>query len=77
MIVLVVLAAAVMITRDRRRLKAGLVAPPLGVTLLKVAVIAVAGVLVVIVCNTNRGVGFVILNGVPWAVLIVLGVLVL
>jgi len=77
MIVLVALAAVVMITRDRRRLKAGLVAPPLGVTLLKVAVIAVAGVLVVIVCNTNRGVGFVILNGVPWAVLIVLGVLVL
>jgi len=77
MIALVALAAVVMITRDRRRLKAGLVAPPLGVTLLKVAVIAVAGVLVVIVCNTNRGVGFVVLNGVPWAVLIVLGVLVL
>ena len=77
MIVLVVLAAVVMLTRDRRRLKAGLVAPPLGVTLLKVAVIAVAGVLVVIVCNTNRGVGLVTLNGVPWAVLIVLGVLVL
>ena len=77
MIVLVVLAAVVMISRDRRRLKAGLVAPPLGVTVLKVAVIAVAGVLVVIVCNTNRGVGLVTLNGVPWAVLIVLGVLVL
>ena len=77
MIVLVVLAAAVMLTRDRRRLKAGLEAPPLGVTVLKVAVIAVAGVLVVIVCNTNRGVGLVTLNGVPWAVLIVLGVLIL
>jgi D-xylose transport system permease protein len=77
MIVLVALAAVVMITRDRRRLKAGLDAPPLGVTLLKVAVIAVAGVLVVIVGNTNRGVGIVTLNGVPWAVLIVLGVLIL
>ena len=77
MIVLVVLAAVVMITRDRRRLKAGLDAPPLGVTVLKVAVIAVAGVLVVIVCNTNRGVGLVTLSGVPWAVLIVLGVLIL
>jgi len=77
MIALVALAAVVMITRDRRRLKAGLVAPPLGVTVLKVAVIAVAGVLVVIVCNTNRGVGLVTLNGVPWAVLIVLGVLIL
>jgi D-xylose transport system permease protein len=77
MIVLVALAAAAMIVRDRRRLRAGLVAPPLGVTLLKVAVIAVAGVLVVIVGNTNRGVGIVTLDGVPWAVLIVLGVLVL
>jgi D-xylose transport system permease protein len=77
MIVLVALAAVVMITRDRRRLKAGLDAPPLGVTLLKVAVIAVAGVLVVIVGNTNRGVGIVNLNGVHWAVLIVLGVLIL
>jgi D-xylose transport system permease protein len=77
MIVLVALAAVVMVTRDRRRLKAGLVAPPLGVTVLKVAVIAVAGVLVVIIGNTNRGVGIVTLNGVPWAVLIVLGVLVL
>jgi len=77
MIVLVALAAVVMVTRDRRRLKAGLVAPPLGVTVLKVAVIAVAGVLVVIVGNTNRGVGIVTLNGVPWAVMIVLGVLVL
>ncbi|HEV8222471.1 MAG TPA: ABC transporter permease, partial [Streptosporangiaceae bacterium] len=46
------------------------------VTLLKVAVIAVAGVLVVIIGNTNRGI-LVTLSGVPWAVLIVLGVLVL
>jgi D-xylose transport system permease protein len=65
-----------MIMRDRRRRAAGLVAPPLGVTLLKVAVMAVAGVIVVLIGNANRGVT-VVLRGVPWVVLIVLGVLVL
>jgi D-xylose transport system permease protein len=61
----------------RRRRISGLVAPPMGVTLLKIAVMAIAGILVVIVGNTNRGAGFTVLSGVPWAVLIVLGVLVL
>ena len=55
---------------------AGLVAPPLGVTLLKIAVIAVAGVVVVLVGNTNRGVAWSPCAGVPWVVLVVLGVLV-
>jgi D-xylose transport system permease protein len=77
MVLLVVLAGLFMITRDRRRRASGLVAPPLGVTLLKIAVMAIAGILVVIVGNTNRGAGFATLRGVPWAVLIVLGVLVL
>jgi D-xylose transport system permease protein len=77
MVVLVGLGGLFMIMRDRRRRISGLVAPPIGVTLLKIAVMAVAGILVVIVGNTNRGAGFTILNGVPWAVLIVLGVLVL
>jgi D-xylose transport system permease protein len=76
MIVLVAVAAVFMVLRDRRRLSNGLVAPPLGVTLLKVAVMAVAGVVVVLIGNTNRGVGLSKLAGVPWAVPIVLGVLV-
>lgn len=76
MIVLVALAAVFMVMRDRRRLSNGLVAPPLGVTLLKVGVMAVAGIAVVLIGNTNRGVGVTKLSGVPWAVLIVLGVLV-
>lgn len=76
MVVLVGLAGVFMIMRDRRRQASGLVAPPLGVTLLKVAVIAAAGVAVVLVCNTNRGVAIPV-QGVPWVVLIVLGVLVL
>jgi D-xylose transport system permease protein len=51
------------------------VAPPLGVTLLKVAVMAIAGIVVVLIGNTDRGVGITSLRGVPWTVPIVLGVL--
>jgi D-xylose transport system permease protein len=74
-VVLVGLAGLFMIMRDGRRRASGLVAPPLGVTLLKVGVMAVAGVVVVLVGNRNRG-ALVTLNGVPWVVFIVLGVLV-
>jgi D-xylose transport system permease protein len=77
MVVLVGLAGLFMFLRDGRRRSSGLVAPPFGVTLLKVAVMAVAGVLVVLVSNTNRGAGLSTLSGVPWVVLIVLGILVL
>jgi D-xylose transport system permease protein len=75
-VVLVGLAGLFMIMRDGRRRASGLVAPPLGVTLLKVGVMAVAGVVVVLVGNRNRG-ALVTLSGVPWVVMIVLGVLVL
>ena len=77
MVVLVGLAGLFMFLRDGRRRSSGLVAPPLGVTLLKVAVMAVAGVVVVLVSNANRGAGLSTLRGVPWVVLIVLGILVL
>jgi D-xylose transport system permease protein len=74
LVVLVALAGLFMILKDRRRRASGLVAPPLGVTLLKVGVMAVAGVLVVLVGNANRGLGLVTLKGVPWVVPVVLGV---
>jgi D-xylose transport system permease protein len=77
MIVVVGVAGLFMILRDRRRRANGLVAPPLGVTLLKVAVMAIAGIVVVLIGNTNRGVGVTTLRGVPWTVPIVLGVLVI
>ena len=63
-------------TRDTRRRKSGLVAPPVSLTVLKVATVAVAAAVLLIVCNTNRG-ALVPIRGVPWVVLIVLGVLVL
>jgi D-xylose transport system permease protein len=72
----IVLIAAVvpgglfMILRDRRRRANNLVAPPLGVTVLKLGAMAAIGALLVIVLNMNRA-SFGSLRGVPWVVLIV------
>jgi D-xylose transport system permease protein len=77
MIVAVVLAGVYLVTRDSRRRANNLAAPPASVTFLKIALMAIAGVVVVLVCNTNRGVGVTVLEGVPWVVLVVLVLLVL
>jgi D-xylose transport system permease protein len=77
MVVIVAVAAAILLLRDRQRRSAHLVTPPLSVTFLKIAVMAVAGVVVVLVGNANRGTALASLRGVPWVVLIVLGVLAL
>jgi D-xylose transport system permease protein len=76
MAVAVVLGGALLVTRDARRRAGGLAAPPPSVTWLKVAAMAVAGVVVVLIGNTNRGVGLVVVRGVPWVILVVLVVLV-
>jgi D-xylose transport system permease protein len=76
MILAVALAGTFLFLRDSNRRKSKLAAPPLSVTLLKVAVMAVAGVVVVVIGDTNRGAGFSVLRGVPWVVLLVLIVLV-
>jgi D-xylose transport system permease protein len=76
LIVLVVLTGAFMILRDRRRRAHNLVAPPLSVTILKIAVTAAVGVLLVVVLNHNRGTLLTQLRGVPWVVPVVLGLLV-
>jgi D-xylose transport system permease protein len=44
------------------------------VTLLKIAASAAAGVVLVVICNTNRG-RLIPIRGVPWVVLVVIGVL--
>ncbi|MFI5066804.1 MAG: sugar ABC transporter permease [Streptosporangiales bacterium] len=76
MIALVVVAGAMMFLRDRRRRVNGLVAPPQSITLLKIGAMAVAGIVVVLIGNTNRGTLFLAVRGLPWVVLVVLGVLV-
>ncbi|MEA2591262.1 MAG: hypothetical protein QOD62_1093 [Actinomycetota bacterium] len=60
--------------RDQRRRASGLVAPPVGLTALKIGAVAVAGVALMLICNANRG-ALVAIQGMPWVVLIVLGVL--
>jgi D-xylose transport system permease protein len=77
LIVIVLLSTAFLITRDRRRRSHGLVAPPLSVTLLKIGVMAAIGVVLVLVLNVNRSRGALPLQGVPWVVPIVLGLLVI
>ena len=76
MIVAVVLAGGLFLVRDTRRRASNLAAPPLSVTLLKIAAMVVAGVVVVLIGNTNRGVGLTVVNGVPWVVPLVLVVVV-
>ncbi len=61
--------------RDSRRRKSGLVAPPTSITLLKIGGAALAAAVITMICNTNRGV-LVPIRGIPWVVLIVVGVLV-
>ncbi len=70
MIVLVCGLSLSMYLRDSRRRRSGLVAPPVGLTWLKVAAMTAIGSGIVIVCNLNRAaVGT--LKGVPWAIFVV------
>jgi D-xylose transport system permease protein len=75
MLVLVGLFGLMLWRRDTKRRKAGLVAPPPTVTLLKIAGALAGGVALVVLCNTDRGI-FAPIQGVPYVVLLVVGVLV-
>jgi D-xylose transport system permease protein len=74
MMAIVIIAALFMFYSDFRRRSAGLVAPPVSITLLKMAGVIIAGVVVVLIANTNRG-RLITLEGMPWSVLVVLAVL--
>jgi D-xylose transport system permease protein len=71
--VLLVLFAVFSLLRDRRRRATGLVTPPFALSILKIVGVAVVGVVVVLVCNINRG-RISAIRGVPWAVFIILGI---
>jgi D-xylose transport system permease protein len=71
---IVLVFAGVTWRRDARRRKHGLVAPPLSFTFVKIVAAAIAGAVVVLICNHNRGV-LEPIRGMPWVLLIVLGVL--
>jgi D-xylose transport system permease protein len=59
---------------DSRRRQSGLVAPPPSLSLIKIGLIAAVGIAVVAICDQNRA-ALGTLEGVPWVMLIVLGVL--
>jgi D-xylose transport system permease protein len=76
MLVLVAIFGASAWRRDSKRRKSGLVAPPAGVTLLKIGGALLGGIALVLLCNEDRGV-IVPIKGVPYVVLLVIGVLVM
>ncbi|MBO0686841.1 MAG: ABC transporter permease, partial [Candidatus Dormibacteraeota bacterium] len=60
--------------RDARRRRQGLTAPPVGLTLAKIIMVAVFGIAVVAICNVNRA-NLGTLAGLPWVIPIVLAIL--
>lgn len=62
--------------KGRQRRAGGLATPPLAISVLRIAGVLAVGFAVVLVCNIDRG-RLQPIRGVPWVVLIVLGVLLL
>ena len=73
--VIVIAAGTAMWLRSAARRRNGLVAPPPALTAIKIALVAVVGVAVVLICNINRGTSIKSIAGVPWVIPIVLAVL--
>ena len=61
--------------RAAARRREGLTAPPASLTAIRIALVAIVGVAVVLVCTANRGTSLVTVEGVPWVIPIVLVVL--
>jgi D-xylose transport system permease protein len=76
-IVVIGLYAAISVYSHFRRQAAGLVTPPLALTAIKIGMLAVGGVIVVLVCNRNRGFNGSHLSGIPWVAPIILLVVVI
>jgi D-xylose transport system permease protein len=68
LIVALVLFAAATLFGRRRRQAQGLSTPPLGVALLTLGLSAVGGVVLLLICNANRGNGIAFFGGTPWVV---------
>jgi D-xylose transport system permease protein len=60
-------SAFLMLSHDRARRRSGLTVVPFVITVIKIVVMAIAGVGLVLIFNTNRGT-FTVLHGMPWAI---------
>jgi D-xylose transport system permease protein len=58
--------------RAAARRRQGLVAPPASLTAIRIALVAIVGVAVVLICTGNRGTALVTVEGIPWVIPIVL-----
>jgi D-xylose transport system permease protein len=72
-----VIYAALTWNRDMGRRRRGLVAPPPGVTAIKIGFLVAAGAAVVAISNVNRGSATSLVEGVPWVVPIVIVVVIM
>jgi D-xylose transport system permease protein len=70
--VVIVASGTALWRRAAARRSQGLVAPPAGLTLIRIALVAVVGAAVLAVCTINRGTSIVSVQGVPWVIPIVL-----
>ncbi|MDE3130632.1 MAG: ABC transporter permease, partial [Acidobacteriota bacterium] len=67
MVACVALFAGITLNRSRSRRARGLHTPPIGVTLLTIAIVAIAGVVLMYICNGNRS-PLAVVEGVPWVI---------
>jgi D-xylose transport system permease protein len=74
-IAIVALAAALIVRRDLDRRASGIKTAPMAFTAVKIAVIAICGVGLVLICNSDRGIQASPVRGMPWVVLVVLAIL--
>jgi D-xylose transport system permease protein len=73
--VVVVVAAVSQWLRSAGRRRRGLVAPPLALIAIRIALLAIVGSALVIICSINRGSSLKSVTGIPWVIPIVLAVL--
>jgi D-xylose transport system permease protein len=71
--VILLLIGGSMWLRDAGRRRSGLVAPPVGLTVAKILFISITGIVVVVICDIDRG-NFRPIYGVPWVLPLVLAV---
>ncbi|MGA3183642.1 MAG: ABC transporter permease [Candidatus Dormibacteria bacterium] len=75
MAVVVVAFGAMMWLRAASRRRSGLVAPPASLAAIRIALMAAAAVAVLAICTVNRGGLFATIQGLPWVIPVVLGIL--
>ena len=69
LVVAIGIFAVLMLASARRRRAHGLTAPPVGITILTIVITAIGGVVLLLICNTNRSNGIgTVLEGVPWVI---------